>query len=56
MYLVCVCETLGVTGNPLIALFLLNWGWQQERESATNEETLAFLMILALIPAYLRFT
>ena len=30
-------------------------GWQKERESATNEDTLAFLLILGLIiPAYLQ--
>ena len=32
-------------------------GWQQERASATNENTLAFFVVLGLIiPAYLRCT
>ena len=46
---VCVCVSHFVSKS-----FSTRRGWQQERESATNEDTLDFLVILGLIiPAYL---
>ena len=52
---VCVCVTFG-QGSCWIVRFDCQYkqGGQQEREYATNEDTLAFLVILGLIiPAYL---
>ena len=51
--LVCVCVCVTLCSKEF--LFCSNRrGWQQERESATNEDTLDFLVILGLIiPAYL---
>ena len=51
----CVCAPC--SHRDSFELFLLSRGWQQERESATNEDTLDFLVILGLIiPAYLQFS
>ena len=50
---VCVC-VLDSKGFPTFTTCSTGRGWQQERESATNEDTLDFLVILGLIiPAYL---
>ena len=42
---VCVCVCVcGVTECPVTNLFFVNRGWQQGRESATNEDTLVTLV------------
>ena len=45
--LVCVCVCVcvcGVTECPVTNLFFVSRGWQQGRESATNEDTLVTLV------------
>ena len=55
---VCVCVCVNLCSKEVINHFpTKQWGWQQERGSAINGDTLAFLLILGLIiPAYLRVT